>query len=317
MLRKPAFFALGIFLWLLLPSQVYGINQLQNADFENAVMLPWEATSVTGTTDNNEKQSGNQSLKISTTKTSFYYVKQRISGVNLNKQYKISSYIKKGNNLKIKIAWYESGGGGQIGNSCDESDAISPDIWSLLQYDVIPRSNASEMEIRLSIASTNSDTEATAYFDSISVVESDPPTPMPTETPSPTSTITPPGPIDTPRPTSTPTKTPTPAKTPTPKKTSTPSKTPTPTKKLSPSPTKKITAPPTASNSASRSGGKVLGEEAKVSTSSSFVSQQSDEFVQIFVLIGVLFGAASAAAYFYNKFQTPIDKFVSRKFKKE
>lgn len=134
----------------------------------------------------------------------------------------------------------------------------------------------------------------------------------PTDTPSPTKTPTPTN-------ASTPTKSPTPSHTPTPKKTPTPSKTPTPTKKLSPTPTKKTTATPTrkATKTSKNNGGEILGKEEQTSTSSSFVSHQSDELVQILVLTGVLFGAASVAVYFYNKFQIPLDKFFRRKFKKE
>lgn len=265
----------------------------------------WTIDGVSATSSSLVKRSGNKSILIGTKTTSFSnYLKQRISGVNGGKQYKVTGHVKKGNNLneaKIRIGWYKTDQASQMSRT-DDSNIIGSDDWSLLEVkDVNPPEGANDMEIRLTLRSVSSGQEAFAYFDDIAFEEYDLPTPTLTAT-------------NTPIPTSiniVPSNTSTPSHTPTPKKTPTPSRAPTPTRKITVTPVKKIV------KTNKNSGGEILGEKASTSTSSNFTSDQSDEFVQIFILVGVLFGAASVAAYFYNKFQTPIDKFIRRKFKRE
>lgn len=209
------------------------------------------------------------------------------------------------------------------------SDGTNPKKFTLrLKYDIGLTNSEQRLYIRIKETEGTHDYESqTVLLTVLSPTATLTLTPTSTSTTTPTSTVTPVQLSNTSTPSKTPTptnvltftKTPTPSHTPTPKKTPTPSKTPTPTKKLSPTLTKKITVTPIKkiTKTSKNNGGKILGEETDESTSSGFMSNQSNELVQIFVLVGVLFGAASVAAFFYNKFQTPIDKIIRRKFRRE
>lgn len=305
--RKPALLVLGIFFWLLFSSEiVFAVSVTLNAP--PLPLIQGNAFDTEVEIDDLNKD---------------FYIKGLGGDVGSTNYCNLTTY-------SVALDKWLS-----CGATWTDLPKVSPDgtnhkkFTLRLKYDIGLTNSDQRLYIRIKETEGNHDYESqTLVLTVISPTATLTLTPTPTPTETPTPTVTPVRPSDTPTSirTLTPTKTPTPTHTPTPMKTPTPSKTPTPTKKLSPSPTsnaaslkKKTTATPTRkiAKTSKKVGGEVLGKEVDVPTNSSFLSHQSDELVQILVLTGVLFGSASIAAYFYNKFQTPLDKFFRRKFRKE
>ncbi len=325
MLKKPACFIFGIILYFLFSvSSVFAIDSLQNGDFESDTISPWEAgsanqdrfqfTIVDSVAKNNSKS---VLLKAKSDSFSYYYcLKQRVSIASelFNKQFKISGYIKTGNNANgaiIRVAWYKSGDDKQKDST--DSEIITSTDWTQVLIDIPRYQDSDQIEIRLIVKGNSNDFLAESYFDDLRLETYDPPTPTPTPTNTPVPTGTPIPPTNTPKPANTlvPSRIPTPSKTPTPKKTPTPAKKTTPTitpaKKMSLAPTKKEIA----------KNNNVLGDTTSKKTSTIASSDSGTEVGTMLILIGVLFGVSSLGAFIYQKYQKPIDEFWRRKFKKE
>ncbi len=156
------------------PTPTLSSGLLQNGGFEDEINF-WGDSGSISSIISNEKHSGNNSVLVTVRSDTFtkYLIHQRIQGININKKYRVSGYIKSGLGLNgsiIRIGWYGDTG---TQKRADDSTIISSSDWTLAIIDKQPPSGATQMEVRLSPKGFNDIFDASAYFDDITVEEHD------------------------------------------------------------------------------------------------------------------------------------------------
>lgn len=160
-------------------------DEIFTSHFSNSDEWIITNNSVTYEINTNEFKSASQSAGLTNTSSSSYGIEHTISGIQSDKTYTFSAFIKTNNpppsKSFLRIAWYGTtdGSGSQLKTS--DSEMITGEtIWRDISITTTAPSDAHSVKLRLLVAN------GTAYFDDISFQQIDPISPTISVVPTPT-----------------------------------------------------------------------------------------------------------------------------------